>query len=207
LTRTFVALTADGVELRQLGMQLRAPWADVSLLSLRRGREGFILERPLEGRGARRLAGLKDIGLLGAPLYDDEQRQQLREQLFIPIEAFAWHVKHGTLAEEVARRAPHVRIGGEPTVWQRADTKGLAWAALVTAAALGLAVWFPSSSDAGAVLQALLAPLALVRVASGALRSWRSRSLLVTALLTAALLVTLGWTILAWQGLAELLGS
>lgn len=208
LTRTYVALTPDGVELHQLGMQLRAQWADVSALSLRRGREGFLVERPLEGRGAARLAALTNVGVGGAPFYDDEQRQHLHEHRLIPIEAFAWHVQHGTLAREVARLAPHVRIGGEQTAaWQRSDTKGLAWAALITVIALGLAIWFPSASHATAVLEALVAPLALVRVGITALRSWRSRALRVTALLAAALLVTLGWTILAWQGLAELLDS
>jgi hypothetical protein len=73
------------------------------------------------------------------------------------------------------------------------------------AAALGLAIWFPSAGYAAAALQAVVAPLALVRVAITAWRSWRSRALWFTALLVAALLVTLGWTILAWQGLAELL--
>jgi hypothetical protein len=110
LTRTYVALTAAGVELHQLGMQMRAAWPDVAALSLRRGREGFVLHTPLEGAGPARFAALRNIGALGAALYDDEQRALLRERRFIPIEAFAWHARHGTLAQEVARLAPHVRV-------------------------------------------------------------------------------------------------
>jgi len=110
LTRTYVALTTAGVELHQLGMQMRAAWPDVAALSLRRGREGFIVRAPLEGAGAARFAALRHIGTFSARLYDDEQRALLRDRRFIPIEAFAWHVRHGTLAQDVARLAPHVRV-------------------------------------------------------------------------------------------------
>lgn len=208
LSRTYVALTVHGVELHQLGMQLRAPWSDVVALSLRRGREGFIVERPLEGRGAARLAALTSIGIGGAPLYDDEQRQRLREQRFIPIEAFAWRVQHGTLAREIARLAPHVQIGGEPPVAERTDIKKLAWIGLLVAVALGCGIWLPASYMGAAVtvLQALAAPFALLGIGINAWRAWHSRAWLIAGLLTAALAVTLGWMLLAWQGLAELVG-
>ncbi len=114
LTRTYLAFTAAGVELHQLGMQLRAAWPDVVALSLRRGREGFIMRAPLAGGGAARFAALRHVGTASTRLYDDEQRSLLRERRFIPIEAFAWHVRHGTLTQEVARFAPHVRLADEP---------------------------------------------------------------------------------------------
>lgn len=114
LRRTYVALTADAVELHQIGMQLRAAWPDVVALSVRRGREGFIVRAPLEDAAAGRYAALRGIGAFGVPLYDEQQRALLAERRFIPIEAFAWHVRHGTLVQEVARLAPHVRIVDEP---------------------------------------------------------------------------------------------
>lgn len=208
VARTYVALTPAGVELHQLGMQMRAAWPDVAELSVRRGREGFVVREPLEGAGAARFAALRNVGAFGAPLYDDEQRALLQERRFIPIEAFAWHLRYGTLAQQVARLAPHVRVADEPAVPARANAAGLAWAALLIALGLGLALATPDhAATAAAVVQALAAPFALLGSGINAVRSLRSRVFLVGGLFVALTFVTLGWTLVAWQQLAELLDS
>jgi hypothetical protein len=114
LGRTALVLTPEGVELRQLGMNLRAPWSEVEALQLVRRREGLIVRTPLAGKGASRLASLSRLSTFGTLLYDDAQRALISERRFIPIEAFAWHAYHGALAKDVARLAPRVRIDDIP---------------------------------------------------------------------------------------------
>lgn len=166
------------------------------------------MRAPLEGAGPERLAALRHVGAFGAPLYDDEQNALLREQRFIPIEAFAWHLRRGTLAQDVARLAPHVRIGDELTTPARANARGLVLAAVIIAAAIGLALVAPDYGSATvAVLQALAAPLILLGSGINAFRSLRSRAFLVGGLLAVSTLLTLGWTLLAWAELAQWLNS
>ena len=105
--RARVELSPDGVCLRQTGYTLKAEWSDIVDLSLERGRQGFITREPMDGSGAARLANFRHVGLPGAPLYDEEQRRLLAERRFIPIEAFAWHLRRG-MAEDIVRFAPHL---------------------------------------------------------------------------------------------------
>jgi hypothetical protein len=179
-------------------------------LSLRRGREGFIVRTPLEGAGAARFAALRGLGAFGAPLYDEEQRGLLGERRFIPIEAFAWHARHGTLAREVARLAPHVRIGDEGALPPNASRSGVAWATVIVLVAIGTGLAFADSAYLAmtmAIVQALAAPLALLGSAVNAARALRARLTLIGGLFLALALVTLGWTVVAWQQLVRLLDS
>lgn len=208
MTRTYVALNAEGVELHQVGAHLRAAWPNVVELSLRRGLEGFTVRAPLSGAGAARLAALRNVGAFGAPLYDDAQSALLGERRFIPLDAFAWHLRRGTLAADVARLAPHVRIGDELAPPARANARGLLWTAVIVAAALGLAFGAPDyAGSMTKVLQALAAPLLTLGSGVNAFRALRSRTFLVGSLLAALTLVTLGWTVLSWAELAEWLDS
>ena len=45
----------------------------------------------------------------GEALYDAEQQTLFAELRFIPIEAFAWHLRHGELRADIARFAPHLQ--------------------------------------------------------------------------------------------------
>ena len=210
LARTYVALTTVGVELHQLGMNMRAAWPDIAALSLRRGREGFIVRTPLEGAGAARIAALRGFGAFGAPLYDEEQRELLGERRFIPIEAFAWHARHGTLVREVARLAPHVSIGDEADVPANASRTGVAWATVIILVAIGIGLAFADSgylAMAVVIVQALAAPLGFLGSAVNAARALRARLTLIGGLFLALALVTLGWTFVAWQQLVRLLDS
>ncbi len=174
LTRTYVALTAEGVELHQVGLQLRAAWPEVVALTLRSGREGFVV----------------------------------REQRFIPLDAFAWHLRRGVLADDVSRFAPHVRIGDDQPRPALGNTRGFVWAAVIVVAALGLALGAPVYAGAAEVmLQAVAAPLILLGSGVNAVLALRSRAFLVGGLLVALTLVTLGWTALSWAELAEWLDS
>ncbi|MBP8297059.1 MAG: hypothetical protein KAX84_13175 [Burkholderiales bacterium] len=102
-------ISARGVRLRQIGYRLEAAWPDVAALRLDRGREGFVTARPVGGRGAGLLAAAgRAIPRAGAQFYDDEQQRLLDEHRLIPIEAFAWHLRHGQLRADIARFAPNL---------------------------------------------------------------------------------------------------
>jgi hypothetical protein len=44
-------------------------------------------------------------------IYDDLQSRLLSERRFIPIEAFAYWLKHGQLRDDLARHAPAIGSG------------------------------------------------------------------------------------------------
>jgi hypothetical protein len=108
VARTRLELGASGVRLRQTGYKLEAGWGDIEALDLTAGREGFVTRAPMAGKGAARLARFRFAGVGTAPLYDDAQQRLLGECRLIPIEAFAWHLRHGKMREDIARFAPHL---------------------------------------------------------------------------------------------------
>lgn len=102
-------LTAEGMRLRQIGMNLAAPWTDVAGLRLDPGREGFVTFHPIGGSGAANLAAVRDFGWYFNPIYNEEQQAVIAERRWIPIEAFAWHLRRGRLREDLTRLAPAVQ--------------------------------------------------------------------------------------------------
>jgi hypothetical protein len=101
--RTRLVLSEAGVRLRQAGYQLEAGWGDIEDLDLTPRRESFVTREPMAGKGAARLARFRV-----SPLYDAEQQRLLAERRLIPIEAFAWHLRHGAMRADIARFAPHL---------------------------------------------------------------------------------------------------
>ncbi len=103
VSRTRLVLSETGARLHQAGYRLEASWTDIEDLDLTPRRESFITCEPMAGKGAARLARFRT-----SPLYDDEQQRLLAEQRLIPIEAFAWHLRHGRMREDIERFAPHL---------------------------------------------------------------------------------------------------
>lgn len=106
--RARLELSPAGVRLRQAGYELRATWDDIADIRLDWGREGFVTREPMTCKGAARLAAFRFVGIPAAPFYDEEQRQLLAQRRFIPFEAFAWHLRRGAMAAEIARFAPQL---------------------------------------------------------------------------------------------------
>jgi hypothetical protein len=212
--RTMLVLTDTGVRLEQLGMRLAAPWTDVETLCLTRGREGFVVSVPIASGGAARLAALRGIGTSGVPLYGTEQRDLMSERRWIPIEPFAWHVRHGGLATEVARLAPHVRVlpDARGPGWPRVERRDVL-AALITlvllaaAVALALGAAGPAETWIVTVLQCVCSPLLTLSSAASVRSAVHNRSLLLAVLFGALTLVMAGWVVVAWSDLAALVDS
>jgi len=102
--------SGDGIVLVQIGYRLEATWPDVVGVRLDRGSEGLVLGVEAGGKGAALLAwsgrALPTIGL--GDYYDAEQQALLDAHRLIPIEAFAWHLRHGTLRSQIEQHAPHL---------------------------------------------------------------------------------------------------
>ena len=103
-------LTERGIKLYQIGYTLETEWDNVAALYDVGGAEGLVLHRPMQGRGASVLRGFRHTGAgAGVRLYNHEQVPLLAERRFIPIEAFAYWLKHGRLRDDLLRHAPSVR--------------------------------------------------------------------------------------------------
>jgi hypothetical protein len=117
-------LTAEGIETRQVGARLQSSWANVAGLRLVPGSEGFVLREPMSGSGPQRFASASHVRIRGAALYDDVRLQLISELRFIPIEAFAYWLKHGDLRAAIARVAPDLESRTDPSGGPVAGTQG-----------------------------------------------------------------------------------
>jgi hypothetical protein len=100
-----LVITADGIELRQAGANVSTPWSNIAALRMQHGAEGLVLHQPMNGKGAERLAAVSGVSVGGAPMYDDERRQLLCEQRFIPLDGFSYWLHKGDLHETIMQRA------------------------------------------------------------------------------------------------------
>ncbi len=111
VSRARLELSTTGVKLRQFGYMLETPWTNVEMLRMDKGQEGFVTREPMKSRGAAHLSSFRGVafGMGRTPIYDRTARELLYQQRYIPIEAFAWHVRHGQLGDDLKRLAPHVQ--------------------------------------------------------------------------------------------------
>ena len=104
-------LSERGVKVYQIGYTLETAWDNVAALYDVAGAEGLVLHQPMQCRGASVLRAFRKTGArAGLRLYNDEQVLLLAERRFIPIEAFAYWLKHGRLRDDVVRHAPAVDL-------------------------------------------------------------------------------------------------
>ncbi len=107
LRYTRLMLSAEGVKLYQLGYKLETGWDNVAYLYDEGfGSQGLVLHRPMDCPGARTLSRARNVAVEGVNFYSDEQIQLIAERRFIPIDAFAYWLKHGRLRDDLNRRAP-----------------------------------------------------------------------------------------------------
>ena len=107
LRYTRLELSERGVKLYQFGYTLESPWDNVAAFYDVKRAEGLVLHRPMECKGASVLRAFRKTGTGGAVrMYNDEQVSLLADRRFIPIEAFAYWLRHGRLREDLVRHAP-----------------------------------------------------------------------------------------------------
>lgn len=213
--RARLEISEDGICLRQTGFRLEAKWSDVSQLVGERGREAFVTRRPVGGACANRLAAAASTGYAQ---YDEAQQSLLDEHRLIPIEAFAWHLRNGSLGRDIRRYAPRLAADvaaamREPVAVPMSAADRRRNALVAGLIALGLAVgflliglgeraqaWFFSGT------YALLDPLLALSAGYSAYRLFKRRSWLLCVLTGLLALVMIGWTLRDWQVLARLIG-
>lgn len=113
-----LVISADGVELYQLGYHLSAPWNNVEAILEQPGHKkpGFVLREPLTGKAVKRLyrsARKMSSGATSARfrMFKDEQLDLLWEGRLIPIDAWAYLLKRGILQDHLTTYAPWVLRG------------------------------------------------------------------------------------------------
>ena len=100
-------LSERGIKLYQIGYTLETAWDNVAALYDVAGAEGLVLHRPMPCRGASVLRAFRKTGTgAGLRFYNVDQVQLLADRRFIPIEAFAYWLKHGGLRDDLVCRAP-----------------------------------------------------------------------------------------------------
>ncbi|MCC7043344.1 MAG: PH domain-containing protein [Acidobacteria bacterium] len=159
----------DGIELRQLGMRVAAPWDNIAGVRTVRGREGIVLHRPLEGKGAARMAASAAIRFRGASIYDATQQQLIAEHRFIPIEAFAHWLEHGDLRQALQARLSGA-AGFDPSDQPAPDrlTRGrlsLVVAIIAAALAAGFALALASPETQARIERILAIPVGFAMLA------------------------------------------
>lgn len=214
IRRTRLEVDGSTVRLVQTGYTLATPTRALSTLRLKPGHEGLITREPMEGTGARRLAGLRGFGLSGAPMFDAEEQRLLAERRYLPLAAFAWYLRRGDLRDTLLQLAPQLATVAEvQAAPARGPRNARARLALVLCfclllAGLGAALAAaPERIQSGTLIVAwaALAPILCLRAVLSTVNAWRAGSRLLPVIFAALALLMLGWTIASWSQLLELL--
>jgi hypothetical protein len=216
-----LVLSAEGIDLRgfrdrKSGLFTR--WENVAAIRLEKpGAEGLILKEPLQGRDAERLARFRGAMINGAPMNDSEKRDLLGEHRFLPIEPFAYWIRHGDLWEQIRNHAPWLAdaagqpVGYSPRVTEQGWTRKNVLVVIVVTVALGVglvAVMLPPKSQAilfgvmNAIMGVCVGIFAINNLVAGFLHL-RRRHLLEGGLWFTMGLIQAG---LAWAILSSIVG-
>ena len=206
--RTKLKISSEGVRLKQTGYTLETPWTNVAGMRLMRASEAFITTAPMTGKGVERLAKMRTFGMIGAPLYDAEQQALLAEHRLIPIEAFAWHLRHGKLRDDIVRFAPHLKealvaLDDADAPDQRSTSKDI-WKILLMVSpfiigAIALAESPQAIQDRIiGVASLVLLPLLTFRMAYSAWTSFRTRAWIMGIFFVLLTVISFLWSVSLW---------
>lgn len=204
-------ISPQGVRLREAGSDLKIAWPEITGIRLDRGHEGFITARSIEGKGAERLAA--NAGPM--QMHDTLDMQLLGEQRFIPIKAFAFHLRSGDMREVILGYAPHLKsaLDAVPTPPRRltsAERRRNWIVACLIAASLALSAILVGKGERWqawffTVAYGILDPLVALFAAIGAWQLLRKRNWLLGVLSALLALVMAGWAVKNWDQFQRLL--
>ncbi|HWB02120.1 MAG TPA: hypothetical protein VG796_03785 [Verrucomicrobiales bacterium] len=214
---TRLEISPQGVVLRQLGWSLEAAWDQVDHLRMDRGREGFVVNEPMGGKGVRRLASVAGFGYYGTPMYSDVQRYWIQNGQWIPVEPFMYAFRKGPMRDDIERWAPGLlarepsgmaeRISNNTNIVEDgfgdaagpprkpANPRLAVWIGIVVSAAVivPLAVYDSRSGGSGRgiafVMAFVIGPLLTLKAAASCWNSFRSGSKLLGVLFALATMV------------------
>ena len=205
IRRARLEIRRDGLTLRQIGFRLEAPWSDVIAFRANRGHEGFITSKPVGGRGANTLAAAAGLDSYG--MYDGDQIDLLDEHRLIPIEAFAWHLRHGPMRAQIVEYAPHLANDlahvDDKRVRTPFDRRAFLMTTAIIAASLSVTPLLLMLGDRAQMIvfdlaYAIVDPLLAVSSAMATWQMIQRRSWLFTGLMAMMTLIMIGWTLVHW---------
>lgn len=201
-------ISPEGVRLAQVGYILETSWPNVIAVRLAPGTEGLVTSEALTGKGVARLAGVSGFGMRGVPLYDEERQALLAQHRFIPIEAFAWHLRKGRqLRTDIIRFAPQLKgeFDASDTVVTdpSKDIKPLKVAAILICLLLlgtALALCPPSWQDSALLsISRIVLPLLSIRAAYSTWNAFRAKASFLGTLFLLLTVVLLLWSVELWR--------
>jgi hypothetical protein len=147
-----LTVSPEGIRVRgAIGYSsLLIPWTNIERMSLRANKEGLILREPLRNRAIARWKNWTGVSFLGAKFFDDQQQQYIDEQRYVPIAIFAFWLRHGELATEIASYAPSLAkdIRAQQPGYRKEQSAAnltmmrvLAISLLICACTIGYAIW------------------------------------------------------------------
>lgn len=102
-------LSPAGVRVRNFGITMEAPWSDVEAVVFEGAGYGLVLNKPAQGRGAKRFALFADTQTFpGVPLLGRTQRHWQRQERWLSLDNFRWWIRHGDLLERLDSFAPQL---------------------------------------------------------------------------------------------------
>jgi hypothetical protein len=147
-----LTVSSEGIRVRgAIGYSsLLIPWNDIERVSLRANKEGLILHQPLESRAAARWKNWSGVRFFGSSMFDDEQQRYINQQRYVPIQIFAYWLRHADLATEIAGYAPALAEGlqAQEAGYRKEQSKAnrtILWlfaiTLLICAGTIGYAAW------------------------------------------------------------------
>ena len=214
--RSWLEISSRGVRVNELGGGLEVAWTDIIDLRIDRGHEGFITAQPMDAAGARRLATTAGA----VQMHDALDLQLIGEQRYLPIKAFAVHLRRGDLRNAITRHAPHLNAAlatleampvqrdaltpstdGEERQRTRILPAAVAITPVLIVAGERSQAWFFATANAG------LSPLIALGAGYSAWRMIKEKSYLVGSLAMLFCLVMAGRSVVAWTQLQQLAQS
>jgi hypothetical protein len=204
-------ISPQGVCLREVGSELKIAWSEIIGLRMERGHEGFITAQRMEGRGTERL------GASAGPMqmHDARDMQLLGERRFIPIKAYAFHLRRGDLRDVILGYAPHLKgaldaIPAPPRALTASERRRNWIVACLVVASLALSVVLVGKGERWqawffTVAYGILDPLVALFAAIGAWHLLRKRNWLLGILTALLAIVMAGWAVKNWDQFQRLL--
>lgn len=212
--RMKLTVSRQGLRTSEVGGAIEVPWTGIVGFRGTRGHEGFVTAEPLTGKGAENLVN-NASDFAG---FDAEDQRLVAERRFLPMRAFAFHLRRGDLRRLIVEYAPHLQEPlkaldapppprPEPTPAETRRNRIIV-AIVVAAFAWGFVlIWKGERWHAWffTVTYGLLDPI--FAIASGA-AAWiylRRKQWVMGVLSFLMMLVMFGWTLKNWVQFGQLL--